>query len=362
MSRVATTSESLRRKALLFVVPGFPSNEAETDCLPAVQNYIKAIAARNRNIAVHVVALHYPFKRGTYQWNDVTVHAIAGANRPFPRRLNAWIGAAWRLRSLLAANDVLAVHSHWLAECTYVASWLARAFRKHHIATIRGQDALAANPYLRHLAFERMTVTAGSDRAAEAFLRSTGRRVDHVIPTGVDSTAFSADVDVSHRDIDILGVGSLSPIKNFGAFVEIIASIAADHPNLRCAIVGDGPERAALEAQIERARLGSTIMLKGRMSREAVLQVMRTSRILLHTALYEGQGYVLLEALASGMSVVCGDVGYTGGSRYSFRCSSHAEMTQTVRRLLASRTEQARESVATIDDTAASFERIYGIA
>ena len=65
---------------------------------------------------------------------------------------------------------------------------------------------------------------------------------------------------------------------------------------------------------------------------------MRKSRILLHTSEYEGQGYVLIEALAAGMSVVCRDVGYTGESPNAYRCKSLQEMVAVLKRLLASPT------------------------
>jgi glycosyltransferase involved in cell wall biosynthesis len=350
-----------RRKSIIMLVPGFPANEAETDCLPPVQNFVKAVASRNPDVAVHVVSFHYPFRRGRYVWNGAMVHALAGRNKRFPMRLWSWLQAAGRVRQLIKSHQVIALHSFWLAECTYVAAWLARLTATKHIATICGQDALSENPYLKWLQLDKMTTTAGSEGAAEAFRDSTGRHVDYIIPTGLDSQALAAHQETSARSIDILGVGSLSPIKEFNSFLEVIAVLAADHTGLRCVIIGDGPERPMLEQKINEAGLLNIVRLAGHISREEVLSTMRQARILLHPAGYEGQGYVFLEALASGMRVVCRDVGYTGNGAGAYRCKSTAEILDVLRMLLSSPLENQEVSVESIDCTARSFEKLYGI-
>ena len=86
---------------------------------------------------------------------------------------------------------------------------------------------------------------------------------------------------------------------------------------------------------------------------------MRKSRILLHTARYEGQGYVFLEALASGMRVVCRDVGYTGDAPAVFRCKSNEEMADVMREMLASPVDDVKTNVLGIDYTVRAFEELY---
>jgi glycosyltransferase involved in cell wall biosynthesis len=349
-----------RRSGVVMLVPGFPRTEKETDCLPPLQALVKAVARRNPALAVHVVSFHYPFERSDYPWNGAIVHALGGRNRAFPFRLSTWIQAATQVLQLSTSNHLIAIHSHWLAECTYVGSWISRLTRTRHIATIRGQDALISNPYLRHLRLQGMTITAGSEKAARAFQRSTGRPVDDVIPTGLDSDVLVAG-RASCRSIDILGVGSLTPIKDFALFVHVIAELLNFHPKLKCMIIGDGPERRALEKQIDDYKLKDVVRLAGHVSREKVLDTMRESRIFLHTSQYEGQGYVLLEALACGLPVVCLDVGYAGSDPNVYRCRSASEMAAVLKELLSSPLPMKAGHVDRIDDTAAAFERLYGI-
>jgi len=350
-----------RRKAIVILVPGFPATETETHWVPPVQNFVRAITRRNLEIAVHVVSFQYPFRRSRYVWHGATVHGLRGRNKRFPFRFRTWIQAAIEIRRVMASHDVTVIHSFWLAECAYVGSWLARISRTKHIGYIQGQDALSSNPYLNHLPLNRMTIVAPSKKAADIFRASTNRSVDHITPVGLDPEARRFPLEPTNRTIDILGGGWLSPVKNFTLFVDIISKLKAEHPKLNCMIIGDGPERTLLERKIKAEALMANVQLAGQLSRDEVLNRMRNAKVLLHTSSYEGQGYVFLEALASGMQVVSFDVGYAAESSDVYRCSSSDEMLSTLRTLLESEIQAQESHVPEIDETACAFETLYGL-
>ena len=351
----------VEQRIIVLLVPGFPASEAETDCLPPLQNFVKALVYRYPDIAIHVVSFHYPFERKNYIWNGATVHALNGRNKRFPSRFWTWLKAGWCVLRLRKSYRMVAVHSHWLSECTYVGAWVTRLTGTRHVATIRGQDALAGNPYLGRLPFDRMTVTACSENAAGAFHTNTGRRVDYVVPTGLDAEGLESHEEPAKRHIDLLGVGSLSPVKDFALFLKVVAEVARDYPNLKSMIVGDGPERQTLECRISEGRLQPIVTLAGHLPREDVLDLMRRARILLHTASYEGQGYVFLEALASGMHIVCRNVGHTGSSNRVHRCSSTEDIVSVIKSLLALELAHTNVEVCSVHSTVEAFERVYGL-
>jgi glycosyltransferase involved in cell wall biosynthesis len=350
-----------RRKAVVILVPGFPATETETHWVPPVQSFVKAITRRNPELAVHVVSFQYPFRRSRYVWHGATIHGLRGRNRRFPYRFRTWIQAAIEIRRLIRTHDVIVIHSFWLAECAYVGSWVARLSGIKHIGYIQGQDALLGNPYLKHLPLNKMTIVALSEKAADAFRGSTGRAVDQIIPIGLDADARGSLVEPAKRSIDILGVGWLSPIKRFPQFLDLIYRLKTDFPALNCMIVGDGPGRAGLEHQIRQNALEANVRLAGQLPREEVLSRMRNAKILLHTSYYEGQGYVFLEALASGMRVVSFDVGYAPKSANVYRCQSYGEMLGALRTLLAAPLQAQEIEVPNIDETANAFEKLYGL-
>ena len=48
----------------------------------------------------------------------------------------------------------------------------------------------------------------------------------------------------------ILGVGRFVPMKGFGALIEALALLRTRGVEFRCLLVGEGPERAALQASV----------------------------------------------------------------------------------------------------------------
>jgi glycosyltransferase involved in cell wall biosynthesis len=74
-------------------------------------------------------------------------------------------------------------------------------------------------------------------------------------------------------------------------------------------IVGDGPERQDLELQSVRNNLTS-VQFRGQVSHDDALRIMRDARLLIFpSACYESFGMAILEALASGVPVICSRLG-----------------------------------------------------
>lgn len=109
---------------------------------------------------------------------------------------------------------------------------------------------------------------------------------------------------VSGRHV-VLGVGRLSPEKNFGILIQTFARLATAHPTWDLVILGDGPERSALLAQAGAAGLTQRIFLPGRVGNvgdwyaRAALYVMSSD--------FEGFPNTLVEAMACGLPAVSFD-------------------------------------------------------
>lgn len=348
------------RESLIFLVPGFPASESDTTCLPAVQNYVAAYARQHPGQDVHVVAFQYPFMRSRYRWKGVTVHALGGSNRRGVGRLRTWWRASRVVASVSSGSHVSILHCFWLTECTLIGRWMSCRLGARHIASIGGQDARADNPYLRFLPLQKMVITAGSEFAAETFRDATGRCVDAVIPLGLDVQELNQVATAGTRDIDVLGIGSLTKLKDFATFVDLCAELSKEYPALTAAIVGDGPERQHLERRIGAAGLQDRLRLVGRLSRPEAYRMMLRSRILLHPSRYESQGYVFLEAALACLHVVCRNVGFTGGDAATHRCTSDQEMLEAVNRLLHDGSPAGTRVVMSVDETVSAFESLYG--
>lgn len=98
----------------------------------------------------------------------------------------------------------------------------------------------------------------------------------------------------------VLFAGRLIPEKNAPLAVAAIGLAAKRIPGLRGEILGDGPERAALDAAIARHGLAGTVSAPGFVDSETLLAHMRRATCMLLSSRREGYGLVVVEAAAHG--------------------------------------------------------------
>jgi glycosyltransferase involved in cell wall biosynthesis len=103
----------------------------------------------------------------------------------------------------------------------------------------------------------------------------------------------------------ILGVGRLGDQKDFATLIEAFAILAARRDDLRLLILGEGKQRAKLEALIGARGLNDRAALPGYTKNPN--PYMRRAALFALTSRYEGFGNVVAEALACGCNVVSTD-------------------------------------------------------
>jgi glycosyltransferase involved in cell wall biosynthesis len=126
---------------------------------------------------------------------------------------------------------------------------------------------------------------------------------------GIDYERFAATEPEAERS-GILFVGRLARGKGVH---ELIQAVAALDGKVALRFVGDGPERAALEA--EALQLGVSASFDGALKPDDVARAMREACVLAMPSTYpEGLGLVALEAMAAGAVVVATAIGGVGES------------------------------------------------
>lgn len=93
----------------------------------------------------------------------------------------------------------------------------------------------------------------------------------------------------------IVSVGRLVPWKGFSVLIEVIKELKSEFPQLRLKIIGEGPEKDKLKAQMQNE--SSYMELLGNLSRENTFGAIASSDIFILNSAYEGMSHVLLEAL-----------------------------------------------------------------
>jgi len=291
-----------KRKTLVIITPGFPENEADSTCIPPQQIFVKALKEVCPALNIVVFSLQYPFFSAEYNWNGIKVISFGGKNKGRFYRAFTGIRVLATLRKLNKEEHLIGLLSFWFGKCTDVANRFAKNHHLKHYSWILGQDAKAGNKYFRRIKPTGESLIALSDFIVREFSNNYGVVPAHLIPVGIDTSLFSAVNQ--QRDIDILGAGSLIPLKQYHIFITMVKSIKEFYPAIKTAICGDGPEIKQLQVMIKELQLEDNVSLLGRLSHQEVLQQMQRAKIFLHPSAYEGFGAVCLEALYAGATVV----------------------------------------------------------
>src|SRR5580704_7464843 len=137
-----------RKKSLVILTPGFPQDEADTTCMPFLQDYLTAFLRVRPDVKIHVIAFQYPPKYGHYKWNGIDVYSTAGGTQKNLTRFLLWRKVWKELKRIRKEYGIDVIHSLWLTECTLIAQKYARRFGIKHVAYAIGQEVLKTNRYL----------------------------------------------------------------------------------------------------------------------------------------------------------------------------------------------------------------------
>jgi glycosyltransferase involved in cell wall biosynthesis len=160
-------------------------------------------------------------------------------------------------------------------------------------------EALALG-VVRH--FELVVVRGNS---AREFLEAHGVSKSVAIVTG--STNHTLPLPRNHRNIHLIFVGRLTPVKQVHQFVAIVEAVRRVMPNVKAAIVGDGPLRKGLQASAGELGLAANIEFLGK--RKDVADILSRSKIFVLTSKSEGLSIAMAEAMAAGVVPVVADIG-----------------------------------------------------
>jgi len=111
----------------------------------------------------------------------------------------------------------------------------------------------------------------------------------------------------------LLAVGRLEEAKGQRLLVDLAARLVPEYPRLRLLLVGEGEDRARLEAQARSAGITAHVRLLGQ--RDDVAALLRASDLFLSASRSEGFGLSVLEAMAAATPVVAfggPDLAYAG--------------------------------------------------
>lgn len=160
-------------------------------------------------------------------------------------------------------------------------------------------NAQSIRDYVR----SRERVPAGKIEVIYNGLELDGYRVNHaeIRQTVRVELGVAPDAPV------LIQVGNLRPIKGINVLVDAAKAVFARHPKARLLIVGEGPERDRIAAQVKNLGLDRNIMLLG--GRKDVARLLLAADIGVLASHSEGMSNAVIEYMAAGLAVVATRVG-----------------------------------------------------
>ncbi len=324
----------LRKPRLLVVASTFPARAG--DGTPSfvrdlavgvsrdfdVQVLVPAVPgapSRESGDGITVVRYRY-FPR---RWEDLAHGAILENVRSRKSRLIQvpffLIAQAFAVRKAVRKHRPDVIHAHWIIPQGIVARLVAP-----HVPTVvttLGGDLYAlGDPVSRRLKRAVLTrakavTVMNADMRTRAIDLGASPATTQVMPMGAQVAQFadaaagrSTTPSDAKAPVRLLAVGRLVEKKGFHLLLEALAGI--DHHSWRLTIVGDGPQRVALEA----AATGLPVDFAGQLSREDLAQADAEADVAVFPSVraksgdQDGLPVALLEAMASGCAVIVSDL------------------------------------------------------
>ena len=195
-----------------------------------------------------------------------------------------------------------------------------------------------------------------------------------VIPTGLDLSLFSASVAPEQRSelrrsygiaddrIVLAAIGRLAAEKNAEELLCYMAD-CRDLP-LTLLLVGDGPNRAALETLAKKLELGDRAIFTGMVPHDEVGTYYHLGDVFVNASTSEAQGLTYNEALAAGLPALCrADVvldGVIENGVNGWQYHDEAEFREKIEALVTDSALRARMSQAAQNSAAAFSKANFG--
>ena len=227
------------------------------------------------------------------------VHRVTPMSPTHPSPLARWSKVPFVLGPL---NGGLRWPSEYHGELRREREWMT------HV-----RSAYRLMPYYRSTYARSAAILAGFQHTIDDLPLGARRRTFDFPEVGFDPSTFHGATERDAKaSLTFLFVGRLVPYKCADVVVEAFARNSAlrDH---RLVIVGDGPERPALEAIIQKYALEKCVEIVGWKTQAEVGELFREADVFAFPSIRELGAGVVVEAMASGLACIVVDYGGPGG-------------------------------------------------
>ena len=255
--------------------------------------------------------------------NNIRIHRLPVAKRDLfywrAGELVQWTRQAIAHARKLSAGQTYDVCHCWAGWPSGIVGYVIRK-RVPYLVSLRGSDVPGYSRRLRFLdpllmrhvvrrVWEHAArVVAVSRNLRDLALRTWPNAPIDVIPNGVDIHRFNPPA-IAGNELRVLFVGRLVERKGAHVLIQAFQGVLAAVPDAMLMIVGDGPQRAGLEAMAQDLGIRKQIVFRGHVDGADMPLAYREGIVMVLPALADAMPNVVLEAMASGLAIVTTPIG-----------------------------------------------------
>lgn len=292
---------TIRRAPPETLAPDQQEEARETFCV------LDAAKSPKRLIMAHLRTL----QRNPRAWLEAL--RLAWKTRPPGAKASLWqlfyFLEAAVLSEYLRKMGARHLHNHFASSSCSVAMLGAKMSGVPYSFTLHGPTELFAPEYWR---LDEKIAHAAFSVYISHFARSQGMLFSdaahwtrmRIVHCGINPDIYAGRTATEDRGRRLVFVGRLSGVKGAPLVLDALAELAARYPDARLTMVGDGPERAALEDRAKSLGIADRVDFTGYLDQAGVATTLAASDIFVLPSFAEGVPVVLMEAMATGLPVV----------------------------------------------------------
>jgi L-malate glycosyltransferase len=280
------------------------------------------------------------------------------------------------------------INTHFVLPTGPVGDALARYGSIPHVLSLHGGDLYDPSKWMSpHRHFVLRAWVTRLLRRADRLVGQSRNTIENIhkyydsslnvarIPLGIRrppvEVAARSDYGFTDDQVLLVTVGRLVARKAVDQLISVLKDTG--RPDAHLVIVGSGPQEQALRQKAAELGLTNRVHFRGQTTERDKLRLLQMSDIFVSTSQHEGFGLVFLEAMASGLPVVC--YGYGGQTDFlvdgvtghvvplndvalfTDRCRRLIADPETIRRIGADNRVRVEELY--IDECARQYEQLF---
>jgi teichuronic acid biosynthesis glycosyltransferase TuaC len=262
-------------------------------------------ALRRRDPAALVAPLRQPLRS---ELDGLRVDYVPFIAPPRPRSYGSW--GAWAAPSLAIALRRLRreftfdlIHAHYAAPAgdavRRARAGVPAVVSAHGGDVLSVADASRAGARAVRAGLAHARVVLANSQGIALRCRELGARHTEVVHLGADLPAVA-----DRRGATLVTVGHLVARKRHGDVMRALWLLRDSHPEIRYEIVGDGPEREALERLAAELGLDGRVCFRGQLAPAEARAAAQAAGVFVLPSVAEAFGVAYVEAMAGGVPAI----------------------------------------------------------